>query len=81
MMLSRMADALYWMARNLERADNVSRLMEINLIHLVEAEEATPEEKSVSVGEAPPPRVRAPGEAKPKKKRAKVKVPPPPKEV
>jgi uncharacterized alpha-E superfamily protein len=42
MMLSRMADALYWMARDLERADNVSRLMEINLIHMVEAEEAAP---------------------------------------
>ena len=40
MMLSRMADALYWMARNLERADNTSRLIEINLLHLVEMEEA-----------------------------------------
>ncbi len=40
MMLSRMADALYWMARNLERADNTARLIEINLLHLVEMEEA-----------------------------------------
>jgi uncharacterized alpha-E superfamily protein len=42
MMLSRMADALYWMARDLERADNAARLVEINLSHLVEAEESTP---------------------------------------
>jgi len=39
MMLSRMADALYWMARYLERADNTARLLEINLLHLVETEE------------------------------------------
>ena len=39
-MLSRMADALYWMARNLERAEDTSRLIEINLLHLVEIEEA-----------------------------------------
>jgi len=41
MMLSRMADALYWMARYLERAYNTSRLIEINLLHMVEAEEAS----------------------------------------
>ena len=40
-MLSRMADALYWMARNLERADNSARLIEINLMHLVEAERSS----------------------------------------
>jgi len=40
MMLSRMAEALYWMARYLERVDNVARLMEINLLHLVETQEA-----------------------------------------
>jgi uncharacterized alpha-E superfamily protein len=39
-MLSRMADALYWTGRYLERADNVSRLIEINLLHLVEMEES-----------------------------------------
>src|SRR5260221_12779213 len=39
MMLSRMADALYWMSRYLERADNTARLLEINLLHLVETEE------------------------------------------
>ena len=33
-MLSRVADSLYWMSRNLERADNVARFMEVNM-HLV----------------------------------------------
>lgn len=42
MMLSRMADALFWMARDLERADNAARLVEINLIHLVEPDEGAP---------------------------------------
>lgn len=35
MMLSRMGEALYWMARYLERADNTARLLAINLSHLV----------------------------------------------
>ena len=35
MMLSRMADALYWMSRYLERADNTARLLEINLLYLI----------------------------------------------
>ena len=35
MMLSRMADALYWMSRYLERADNTGRLLQINLTHLI----------------------------------------------
>jgi uncharacterized alpha-E superfamily protein len=38
-MLSRIAESLYWMSRHLERADNTARLMEINLLYLVEAEE------------------------------------------
>jgi len=38
-MLSRIAESLYWMSRNLERADNTARLMEINLLYMVEAEE------------------------------------------
>jgi uncharacterized alpha-E superfamily protein len=42
-MLSRIADCLYWMSRYLERADNTSRLIEINLLHLVEAEDVLPE--------------------------------------
>lgn len=42
-MLSRIADCVYWMSRHLERAGNTARLVEINLIHLVEAEDALPE--------------------------------------
>jgi uncharacterized alpha-E superfamily protein len=42
-MLSRIAESVYWMARYLERAGNTARLVEINLIHLVEAEDALPE--------------------------------------
>src|SRR5262245_26549990 len=43
-MLSRIADSLYWMSRYLERADGTARLLEINLTHLLEAEDALPEE-------------------------------------
>ncbi|MDX2170503.1 MAG: alpha-E domain-containing protein, partial [Deltaproteobacteria bacterium] len=42
-MLSRIADSLYWMSRYLERAGNTARLVEINLVHLLEAEDALPE--------------------------------------
>lgn len=42
-MLSRIADALYWMSRYLERADNTARLVEINLLHLLEAEDVLSE--------------------------------------
>lgn len=42
-MLSRIADSLYWMSRYLERADGTARLLEINLTHLLEAEDALPE--------------------------------------
>ena len=42
-MLSRIADSLYWMSRYLERADSTARLLEINLTHLLEAEDALPE--------------------------------------
>jgi len=38
-MLSRLADSMYWMARYLERAGETARLMEINLLYLIEAEE------------------------------------------
>jgi uncharacterized alpha-E superfamily protein len=41
--LSRIADSLYWMSRYLERAGDTARLIEINLLHLVEAEDALPE--------------------------------------
>ena len=43
-MLSRLADSMYWMARYLERAGETARLMEINLLYLVEAEEDMGEE-------------------------------------
>lgn len=42
-MLSRMADALYWMTRYLERADNTARLIGINLSHMLEAEDVISE--------------------------------------
>lgn len=44
-MLSRIADSMYWMARYLERAGETARLMEINLLYLVEAEEDMSEEE------------------------------------
>ena len=42
-MLSRIADSLYWMGRYLERVDNTARLIEINLQHLLEAEDVLSE--------------------------------------
>jgi uncharacterized alpha-E superfamily protein len=42
-MLSRIADSIYWMSRFLERAESTARLVEINLIHAVEAESALSE--------------------------------------
>lgn len=42
-MLSRIADSIYWMSRMLERAESTARLVEINLIHAVEAEHALSE--------------------------------------
>ena len=44
-MLSRIADSMYWMARYLERAGETARLMEINLLYLIEAEEDMGEEE------------------------------------
>lgn len=44
-MLSRIADSMYWMARYLERAGETARLMEINLLYMVEAEEDMGEEE------------------------------------
>ena len=43
-MLSRIADSMYWMSRYLERVGETARLMEINLLYLVEAEEDMGEE-------------------------------------
>jgi uncharacterized alpha-E superfamily protein len=42
-MLSRIAESVYWMSRYLERVGNTARLVEINLIHLIEAEDVLPE--------------------------------------
>ena len=42
-MLSRIAESLYWMSRYLERVDATARLVEINLLHLIEAESAIAE--------------------------------------
>lgn len=43
-MLSRIADATYWMSRYLERTGNTARMIEINLTHIVESEESFTEE-------------------------------------
>lgn len=43
-MLSRIANSLYWLSRYLERADNTSRLIEINLSYLLETEDALNED-------------------------------------
>jgi len=40
--LSRIADSVYWMSRYLERAGDTARLIEINLLYLLEAEDALP---------------------------------------
>ena len=42
-MLSRIADSMYWMARSLERVDSIARLLDINLLYLLEAEDALAE--------------------------------------
>ncbi len=42
-MLSRIADSLFWMSRYLERSGNTSRLLDINLLHMLEAEDDLPE--------------------------------------
>ncbi|MYL49597.1 alpha-E domain-containing protein [Halobacillus litoralis] len=37
-MLSRVADSLYWMSRNIERAENNARVLSVQLIHMLEAQ-------------------------------------------
>jgi len=44
MMLSRIAESLYWMARHLERVDNTARVLDINVVHMLEADENATEE-------------------------------------
>ncbi len=43
MMLSRIAESLYWMARHLERVDNTARILDINVIHMLEADDGITE--------------------------------------
>ncbi|ESQ16770.1 MAG: hypothetical protein N838_05120, partial [Thiohalocapsa sp. PB-PSB1] len=43
-MLSRIAESLYWMARHLERADNTARILDINVLYMLEADEGATEE-------------------------------------
>jgi uncharacterized alpha-E superfamily protein len=43
-MLSRIGEALYWMTRNLERADDTARILDINVVYMLEADEGTTEE-------------------------------------
>jgi uncharacterized alpha-E superfamily protein len=43
-MLSRIAESLYWMARGLERADNTARILDINLVYMLESDEGASEE-------------------------------------
>ncbi|WP_181347693.1 alpha-E domain-containing protein [Thalassobacillus sp. CUG 92003] len=38
-MLSRVADSLYWMARNIERAETNARVLSVQLIHMLEVSE------------------------------------------
>ncbi len=43
-MLSRIAESLYWMTRHLERADDTARILDINVVHMLEADEGATEE-------------------------------------
>jgi uncharacterized alpha-E superfamily protein len=43
-MLSRIGESLYWMTRNLERADDTARILDINVIYMLEADEGITEE-------------------------------------
>lgn len=43
-MLSRVADAIYWMSRYLERAENIARILDVNWHLTLDAPGATPEQ-------------------------------------
>lgn len=43
-MLSRIGESLYWMTRNLERADGTARILDINVVYMLEADEGATEE-------------------------------------
>ena len=36
-MLSRVANSLYWMSRNVERAENNARILDVQLLQMIEA--------------------------------------------
>src|SRR5690606_13768330 len=39
-MLSRVANSLYWMSRNVERAENNARILDVQLLQMIEAADA-----------------------------------------
>jgi uncharacterized alpha-E superfamily protein len=43
-MLSRAADSIYWIGRYMERAENVSRFIDVNLHHMLDLPPGTPEQ-------------------------------------
>ncbi len=43
-MLSRIGESLYWMTRQLERADGTARILDINVVYMLEADEGATEE-------------------------------------
>lgn len=43
-MLSRAADAIYWIGRYIERAENVARFIDVNLHHMLDLPPGTPEQ-------------------------------------
>jgi uncharacterized alpha-E superfamily protein len=43
-MLSRAADAIYWIGRYMERAENVARFIDVNLHHMLDLPPGTPEQ-------------------------------------
>jgi len=43
-MLSRIGESLYWMTRQLERADNTARILDINVVYMLESDEGATEE-------------------------------------
>jgi uncharacterized alpha-E superfamily protein len=43
-MLSRIGESLYWMTRHLERADGTARILDINVVYMLESDEGATEE-------------------------------------
>ena len=44
-MLSRVADSLYWMSRYVERAENIARILDVNLQLMLDLPKLGPEEE------------------------------------